>query len=155
NVATYKVYRYSSQIDTTTTTSYADTGLAPLTTYPYSVTAFDVNGKQIAKSSQVSATTLADTTPPSVPTGLVGTAVSSSQVNLSWTASTDPDSAVAGYRIYRNGSQVGTSTTTSFFGTGLSPSTSYSYAVAAYDPAGNLSAPSSSVTVTTSADSTA
>lgn len=44
----------------------------------------------------------ADTTAPSVPTGLAATAVSSGQINLTWTASTD-NVGVQGYRIYRNG----------------------------------------------------
>src|ERR1700733_11231156 len=49
-----------------------------------------------------------DTTPPSVPTGLSATAVSSTQINLSWTASTD-NVGVTGYDVFRNGTQVGTS----------------------------------------------
>jgi hypothetical protein len=79
-----------------------------------------------------------DTIPPSLPTGLTTTPSSSSQINLAWNASTD-NVGVAGYRIYRGGSQIATSTTTSYADTGLSPSTTYSYAVAAYDAAGNVS----------------
>ena len=90
----------------------------------------------------------ADTTPPSVPTGLTATAASSSQINLSWTASTD-NVGVTGYKVFRGGSQIATSTTTSFSDTGLSASTSFSYTVAASDAAGNTSAQSSSATATT------
>ena len=89
-----------------------------------------------------------DTTPPSTPTNLSATAVSSSQVNLSWTASTD-NVGVAGYRVFRNGTSVGTSTTTSFSDTGLLAATTYSYTVAAYDAASNTSPPSTAVAVTT------
>ncbi|MDP3899712.1 MAG: LamG-like jellyroll fold domain-containing protein [bacterium] len=99
----------------------------------------------------------ADTTAPSIPTGLTATAISSSQINLSWTASTD-SVGVTGYRVYRNGSQIGTVTSgTSYSSSGLSASTQYSYTVAAYDAAGNVSAQSSSVSVTTQtpADTTA
>lgn len=85
-----------------------------------------------------------DTTPPSIPIGLSATAVSSSQINLTWAASTD-NVGVAGYKVYRGGSQVGTSTTTTFADTGLSPSTTYAYTVAAYDATGNTSAQSGSV----------
>ncbi|MDQ5922811.1 MAG: Beta helix protein, partial [Patescibacteria group bacterium] len=53
-----------------------------------------------------------DTTAPTVPTNLAGTATSSSQINLSWTASTDAV-GVTGYKIYRNGTQIATSTTNS------------------------------------------
>jgi hypothetical protein len=92
-----------------------------------------------------------DTTPPSVPISLGATVVSSSQINLSWTASTDPDSAVAGYNIFRNGVKIGTSTGASYSDTGLTASTSYTYTVSAFDPSGNTSAASSSVSATTSA----
>ncbi|MGO9932943.1 MAG: fibronectin type III domain-containing protein [Steroidobacteraceae bacterium] len=89
-----------------------------------------------------------DTTPPSVPTGLSATAVSSTQINLSWTASTD-NVGVTGYDVFRNGTQVGTTTTTSYQDTGLTASTTYSYTVAAYDAAGNVSAQSTAATATT------
>src|SRR5256712_2107637 len=91
-----------------------------------------------------------DTTPPSVPTGLTAAAVSSSQINLSWTASTD-NVGVSGYRVYRGGTQIATTSTTSFTNTGLSPSTTYTYTVAAFDAAGNLSAQSSPASATTPA----
>ena len=50
-----------------------------------------------------------DTSPPSVPTGLTATAASSTTVNLGWTASTD-NIGVTGYKIFRNGQQIATST---------------------------------------------
>jgi chitodextrinase len=90
-----------------------------------------------------------DTSPPTVPTGLTATPVVSG-VSLSWTASTD-DQGVAGYRIYRNGSLVVTSQATSYLDSGLSPQTTYTYSVSAYDAAGNVSALSSSVSATTPA----
>src|SRR5437016_2257343 len=91
-----------------------------------------------------------DTTPPSVPTGLTASAVSSSQINLSWAASSD-NVGVSGYRVYRGGTQIATTSATSFTNTGLAPSTTYTYTVAAYDAAGNLSAQSSSASATTPA----
>src|SRR5437016_8525830 len=101
-------------------------------------------------SDPVAVTVFNDTTPPSVPTGLTASAVSSSQINLSWTASSD-NVGVSGYRVYRGGTQIATRSTTSFTNTGLSPSTTYTYTVAAYDAAGNLSAQSSSASATTPA----
>ena len=65
---------------------------------------------------------------PSSPTGLSATAVSSSQVNLSWTASTG---TVSGYQVFRNGTQINTSATTNLSDTTVAPATSYSYTVAA------------------------
>lgn len=89
-----------------------------------------------------------DTTPPSNPVNLAATAISSSQVNLSWTASTD-NVGVTGYRIFRGGTQVGTSASNSYSDTGLSPSTTYTYTVLAYDAAGNVSSQSASAQATT------
>ena len=96
-----------------------------------------------------------DPTPPHhlSPTSLSGTAVSSSQINLSWTASTD-NVGVTGYKIYRNGTQVGTSATNSYSDTGLTASTAYTYTVSAYDAAGNNSAQSTSINTMTLASST-
>ncbi|MFX3634004.1 MAG: discoidin domain-containing protein [Candidatus Pristimantibacillus sp.] len=81
------------------------------------------------------------------------TVISSSQINLGWTASTD-NVGVAGYQVFRGGTQVGTSTGTTFNDTGLTASTAYSYTVKAVDAAGNLSPNSNTATATTSAGST-
>lgn len=91
-----------------------------------------------------------DTTAPSAPTNLVATVVSSSQINLAWTASTD-NVGVTGYKVFRGGTQVGTPTSTSFNDSGLSASTSYSYTVKAVDAAGNLSLNSNTASATTQA----
>ena len=83
-----------------------------------------------------------DTTPPSVPTNVVGTPQSATSVLVTWTASTD-NVGVTGYKVYRNGSQVGTSAATSYLDTGLTANTTYSYTVSAHDAAANNSAQSS------------
>lgn len=90
----------------------------------------------------------ADTTPPSTPTQLVAIAVSSSQVNLSWMASTD-DVGVTGYNVYENGSKITTTTSNSDYVSGLNASTAYSFTVSAYDAAGNTSPQSNSASATT------
>jgi chitodextrinase len=89
-----------------------------------------------------------DTTPPSVPANLAVTGTTASSASLSWSPSTD-NVGVAGYRVYRNGVQVGTTAGIAFTDTGLSASTRYTYTVAAYDAAGNVSARSTGVTATT------
>ncbi len=88
-----------------------------------------------------------DSVAPSVPTGLATTGRVTTTANLTWNASTD-NVIVYGYRIYRNGTELGTSTTTTYSDTTLAGGTTYSYSVAAYDAAGNESAKSSSITVT-------
>jgi chitodextrinase len=96
--------------------------------------------------------TSSDVTAPSVPTGLSATAVSSSQINLSWSVSTD-DVAVTGYKIYRDSVFLTTTSLSTHSDTGLSPSTTYSYTVSAVDAASNESSQSSSANATTFAAS--
>ena len=84
-----------------------------------------------------------DTEAPTIPQNLNAVAASSTQIDLSWTASTD-NIAVTGYRIYRGGAVLTTTTQTSYSDTSLSASTAYTYNVTAYDAAANQSAQSSS-----------
>src|SRR5262249_32544591 len=72
------------------------------------------------------------------PTNLAGNAVSATQINLSWSPSTD-NVAVANYRLYRNSVVVATLTSTTFQDTGLSPATTYTYRADAADTSGNAS----------------
>jgi chitodextrinase len=156
NVATtgYQIFRSGSQIGSVSGTSFSDTGLAAGTSYTYGVRAVDAAGNVSALSASVSATTpFADMTPPSVPTNVTAAAQSSSAVGLSWSPSSD-NIGVVGYKVYRGTTQVGTVTGTSFSDTGLDPSTTYSYQVAAYDAANNVSATSAAVIATTSSVST-
>lgn len=91
-----------------------------------------------------------DTTAPSAPSSLSAPGRTSTTVNLTWGASTD-NVGVTGYNVYRNGStllaSVGAVTGTTL--SGLSPATAYALTVRARDAAGNLSAPSNAITVTT------
>jgi chitodextrinase len=146
-VTGYKVYRNGIQIGMTASTNFSDTGLSEATSYSYRVLAYDSGGNESAQCPAVAVST-ADATAPSVPANLQGTGASASQINLTWTASTD-NVGVTGYRVYRNGSQVGTTAGASYFDTGLSEATSYSYTVAAYDAAGNASAQCGAVAVST------
>ncbi|HUQ10176.1 MAG TPA: PQQ-dependent sugar dehydrogenase [Steroidobacteraceae bacterium] len=96
----------------------------------------------------------ADTAAPSVPTGVTAAAQSATSVLVSWTASTD-GTGIAEYRVFRDAGAVpvGTTTSTSFTDTGLTPATAYSYTVVAVDsaPTPNVSAPSTAVSATTQA----
>ena len=154
-VAGYKIFRNGMQITTATNTAYSDTSLSPSTTYTYAVSAYDATANESGQSNQVTATTLSkssqDTESPSTPTSLSATTISSSQINLFWDASTD-NVGVAGYKIFRNGTQITTATNTTYSDTILFPSTTYTYAVSAYDAAGNESTKSTFVSATTLAD---
>lgn len=92
----------------------------------------------------------ADTQSPSIPAGLVATAVASARIDLAWSAATD-NAGVVGYRVYRGSTQIGAPAGTSFIDTGLDASTSYTYTVKAVDAAGNLSGASAAATATTPA----
>lgn len=89
-----------------------------------------------------------DTTPPSVPTGLASSSISSTSFTVSWTASTD-DVGVTGYRVYVDGVAYATPTGTSQVVAGRTASTTYAVTVQARDAAGNWSASSTALNVTT------
>ena len=138
----YYVYLNDVALAITTTPSYTHTGLIAGTTYNYRVSAYDAVPNHSAWTAPVAVKTTgtppADTTPPSVPSGLAGTAISNTQINLTWTASTD-NVGVKGYQVFVNDVVVSTTTTTSFQHTGLAASTTYNYRVNAFDAAGNYS----------------
>jgi chitodextrinase len=131
------------------TTSYSDTTVAGSTQYTYTVTAVDAAANESIPSDPVTVTT-ADTIPPQPPT-LTATAVSDTQVNLSWSGATD-NVGVTGYRVFRNGGTNPIATlgnVTSYSDTGLTGGTAYSYTVKAVDAAGNVSNASNVASATT------
>jgi peptidoglycan/xylan/chitin deacetylase (PgdA/CDA1 family) len=141
-------------LTTVTGTTYNNTGLSAGTSYSYQVRATDAAGNLSTYSNTASATTK-DTTPPTAPSNLAATAVSASQINLSWTASTD-NVGVTGYQVERcrgtgcsNFATLTTVTETTYNNTGLSFGTSYSYRVRATDAAGNFSSYSNTASAST------
>jgi titin len=121
-------------------TSYQDTGLAASTQYYYRVRASNGVGDSSC-SNEANATTQTPT-PPAVPSGLGASAVSSSQINLSWT---DNATNETGFKIERKtGSggtygQIGTvgANVTAYQDTGLAGSTQYYYRVRATNGGGD------------------
>ena len=110
--------------------------------------AVDVSSLMIDPDSGEAHQANADTDPPTMPANLAANPVSSSQIDLLWSPSSD-NVGVAGYRVYRNDTRVGTVAGTSYQDTGLQPGTSYRYHVIAYDSAGNSSPFSNEVTAAT------
>lgn len=92
--------------------------------------------------------TVAAATPPTTPLNLTAVAASSSQINLSWSPSTD-NVGVTGYKIYRAGTQIATTGNTTYSNTGLTAATLYTYKVSAYDAEGSESAQSNQAQATT------
>jgi len=146
-VVTYSVYRSGTYIGAATTTNYTVSGLAAGTTYAFTVKGKDAAGNLSAASNTVNVTTL-DTTVPSTPASLTATGTTESATTLNWTASTD-NVRVTGYDVFRNGVLLATATTTTYTASGLNANTTYAFTVKAKDAAGNVSATSNSVSVTT------
>src|SRR5437763_16996386 len=90
----------------------------------------------------------ADTIAPATPTGLAASAVTSTSLTLSWSPASD-NVGVTGYRVYRDGTLVASPGGTSVSITGLLASVLYSFTVSAVDAAGNASASSAPLSVTT------
>ena len=133
----YEVFRDGASLGFTSTPSFVDTG-APDGSHSYTVVSEDGAGDRSAPSP--AKLVLIDSTPPSTPAAPQAAQTdTASAPALSWTAATDAGTGVSGYRILRNGSQVGTSTTTSFTDSGLAASGSYDYTIVAYDALGNAS----------------
>jgi len=90
-----------------------------------------------------------DPTPPTVPANLQATAVSQSRIDLTWDASSDPESGVAYYKVYRNGLEIAQPVATAYSDTGLQESARYTYEVSAVNGQGlesGRSAPASATT---------
>ena len=86
----------------------------------------------------------------SAPTGLNASSTTGSGTNLSWTAPAAPSGCtITSYTVFQNGSAIASTASTSFSVTGLLPSTTYNFTVAASDSAG-MSAQSGALSVTTS-----
>jgi len=93
-----------------------------------------------------------DTVAPSTPSSLTASGTTQTTTNLSWTASTD-NVGVTGYDIYQGSTLRATVTTTTYAVTGLTAATTYNFSIKAKDAAGNISASSNVVNVTTLAGS--
>ncbi|HEX6342277.1 PQQ-dependent sugar dehydrogenase [Umezawaea sp.] len=150
-VAFYDVY-HDGQLMTSVpgTNLSAYLAVVPGATWGLYVNARDAAGNVSQASSTVTITVprcQSDTEPPTTPTGVTATA-SGTAVTVRWTASTD-NIGVTGYEVLRDGTQVGSTTATSFTDSGLTADTSYRYQVRARDAQANRSASSTAVTVTT------
>jgi len=137
----------------TTATFTPSSYLAYLSTYTATITAAvtDLSGNALASSFIWTFTTgmTPDTSPPSIPTGWSATAVSSSQIDMSWNASLD-NVGMAGYKIYKDGSYwQSVANVTSFTDAGLLLNARYCYAISAFDMAGNESAQGGAACVST------
>ncbi len=149
-VTGYDIYNGNTLAGSSNTTSFTVTNLSASTAYSFSVKARDAAGNVSPASNTLAVTTAtaSDSQAPSVPTNLAASSITSSGFTLSWNASTD-NVGVTGYEVFRNGASIGTTASTSLAVTGLAASTAYSMSVRARDAAGNNSATSTALSVTT------
>jgi chitodextrinase len=146
-VTAYEVLRDGALLATVTATAYVDTAVVQGRTYAYAVRAVDAAGNRGPAATASAA--VPDVTPPTVPTGLAGQALSyPPRARLTWLAAKD-NVGVAGYRVYRDGVLIATTTATTYTDSAVAKNRRYRYQVAAYDAAKNASAASASVYVTT------
>jgi hypothetical protein len=150
-VTKVEFYDNSNLIATDTTSPYSATwNSATATNGSHLVTAKAYDAAGNINTDAVTVTVQnGDTQAPTTPANLTATATSYSAVNVTWAASTD-NVGVTGYTIIRDSVPIVTlGKVTSYANTGLSANTTYAYQVLAIDAAGNKSAASNKVTVTT------
>ncbi|RDZ29438.1 glycosyl hydrolase family 18 protein [Lysobacter silvisoli] len=154
SVAQVEFFRGTVSLGVDTNSPYSVTwNNATAGSHAFKAVATDNNGATATSATAtVTVTTVSnDTTPPSVPGGLASPSQTSSSIALSWNASTDNSggSGVAGYDVYRDGALIASPTATSYTATGLTANTSYAFRVRARDNAGNASAQSAQISVST------
>ena len=152
-VASYRVFRDTVEVGTSTTTTYTDNTVQAEQSYLYSVLAIDDSGNESSQSTTLSVNTpvvvISDITPPTIPTGLTLNNATASSVSISWTASTDTQGTVSLYHILRDGSEIGTSAIASYTDNTVASETTYTYTVTAEDDSTNESAASADLNVDT------
>lgn len=156
-VTGYTVQRNGVTLTTVSAPGYTDNTALPGTAYTYKVAAYDAAGNTSGFTSAATVTTpsAADNQAPTTPINVVATAAGTTQVNLSWKASAD-NFGVSGYDIYRaplggTSAKVATVAGIQFGDSNLKAGTTYAYSIVAKDAAGNASAQSAIVNVTTEA----
>jgi chitodextrinase len=150
-VTNYTVYQDGASIVVVSTTQFTVRHLSPATQYTFTVSAKDAAGASpiSAPAPMTTKATSTCTKVPDVPADLTASSTTSTGTILSWTVSSViPGCDVPGYSVFRNGQPLGTATGPHFTVVGLSPSTTYTFAVAGTDAAGT-SEPSKSISVTT------
>ena len=156
-MGTYQIYEGTTpgsltKVATTTAASYTARSLSPSTTYYFEIVAVDTSYDDSAPTDQISVTTLPM---PAAPVNLAATANSGTQVTITWSETIPANGLPVKYYYIFTGpspaslTNVATRTAAEYIGTGLSPNTSYYYAVEALDSDMDVSPMSAPVQITT------
>jgi len=144
-VATYRLHRGGDVIGTTATVVYTFSGLTCGTGYTLGVEALDAAGNASSRTPLTTSTgacaqapPAGDTQPPTAPTGMAFTAKTQTSVTVGWSGATD-DVGVVGYHLYRNSVRIASTSLLGYTFGALACGTSYTFALGAYDAAGNVS----------------
>ena len=141
----YRVYRNNALLATVSSTDWTDSSVGAGQSYTYAVRAIDA-AANLGDATSVPVTV--DVSPPAAPASLSAQWLGGpSRVELTWPAATD-DLGVAAYEVSRDGTTLGTTTSTAFTDNAIAPSTTYSYSVVAIDGGGNRSDPVSAPVTT-------
>lgn len=133
----------TASVSSTSERTYTVMGLAPATRYCFEIKSPLLG---LVRSNTACATTLADTSAPTVPGGLSVTAISPAEVSLTWNFASD-DHRVREYNVFRDGTLLLSSSAVAVTDNGAIPAANHCYRVSAVDPAGNESPKSPEVCV--------
>ena len=147
-VTKYEVFVDGNLKGIVSETNYTVSDLNSNTNYAITVLAKDIANNKSVQSVTVNATTLSDTTPPTIPNNVTITNEGGTSFKVNWSASTD-NANVTGYDVYIDGVFNGTTINNYYNVTGLTISTTYSVTVLAKDSADNKSAQSVAVNAIT------
>lgn len=148
----YKIYHDGIYKATAHDTTYTVGGLSPETQYCYTVTAIDWSENESGHSVNTCATTPVDTLSPTAPSNVFTyyqLLNDQPTFSISWSSSSD-DGTLAGYKVFRNGTYIGSTSQTQYSDSSIDAMTTYCYTVLAYDMANNESNISDSFCATSS-----
>ena len=149
DVVAYEIYSNGVKILESTTNVFYFSDIPVNTTYVFTIKAKDRAGNLSTASASLTVTTPeVDTEAPSIPTGLSATNTTQVSTIITWTASTD-NLGVSEYEVFKNGVSIGVTPNLVMPASGLTANTTYNFTVKAKDASGNVSAPSTPLSVLT------
>ena len=134
----FRVYRDGAAIVTTLDPDYVDTAALADGDHQYAVTTLLASGDEGTPSGGI--TVRVDRTPPPPPADLAADTPTAASPDLSWSPADDPGSGVATYVVFRDGIEIGRTTTPEYLDDDVAEDGTYAYTVLAVDAAGNVGA---------------
>ena len=151
SVKGYEIYCNEGRKASSATSQYECKGLEPGREYTFYVKAYDLAGNFSANSNKIIFATKPDNSAPSIPGGIKAASVTETEINLTWSPSSD-NLKIKGYEVYCDGIRKAKPSKTAYSCKCLIPGKSYIFTIKALDTAGNYSLLSKPLTVTTVKD---